>query len=74
MFISKKELNAIRETLVKQSVEIKKLQGQLEELSQKASKRYISDTTTQEDAPIPVAQVLDEWLNGGKEDKSNNGK
>lgn len=40
--------------------ENKALSGKVEELS----KRTISQTTTEEGAPVPFSQIINEWLNG----------
>lgn len=48
-----KELEAENEALRQENAELKK--------------KTISKRTTEEDAPVPFSQIVDEWLNGGVE-------
>lgn len=59
-FITKKDAKAFEDR-------IKALETEVAEMK----KKTISQRTTEE-TPVPFSQIMDEWLNGGKEEENGN--
>lgn len=67
MFRFVKKIKALEEQASKQGKGIELLKLALKEKEMKT----ISQRTTEEE-PVPFAVIMDEWLNGGKEEDNGN--
>lgn len=65
MFGYKKRIKALEEKNAALEKEISELKDCVKDL------KTISARTSQEDAPVSPSQILDEWLNGAKEEDEN---
>ena len=63
-----KRLEKVFAGLIKDKKELCEKVEELEKKVGELAKKKISDTTTEEDEPVSVSQILDEYLNGDEEE------